>query len=83
MYLSSLVKPARKVIVSDTLINDNTFEFLKNRSPESTTMLTNSFHKFQNVPAVRLRSEREFLETLVETATQTNPSFSDPTRATS
>jgi hypothetical protein len=73
VLLSRLVKFARKVIVSDALINDNTFEFLKHRSPESTIMLTNTFQKFQNVPAVRLRSEREFLDKLVEHCNANKP----------
>jgi len=46
VLLSRLVKHARKVIVSDALINDNTFEFLKNRPPNGTIMLTNTFQKF-------------------------------------
>ncbi len=71
--LSRLVKFARKVIVSDALINDNTFEFLKHRSLESTIVLTNTIQKFQNVPAVRLRSEREFLDTLVEHCNSNQP----------
>ena len=73
VLLCRLVKHARRVIVSDALINDNTFEFLKNRRPESTIMLTNTFQKFQNVPAVRLRNELEFLEKLVERCNANQP----------
>ena len=52
--------------MSDALINDATFEFLKNRSPESTIMLSNAFQTFQSAPAVRLRDETEFLNKLME-----------------
>jgi hypothetical protein len=73
VLLSRLVKHAKKVIVSDALINDNTFEFLKNRRPETTIMLSNSFQKFQNVPAVRLRDENVFLQKLVEHCNSDKP----------
>jgi len=61
-----LIRHARKVIVSDALINDATFELLKHRDLAKNVFLTNQFKKFQNVPAVRLRSEEEFLAKLVE-----------------
>jgi hypothetical protein len=68
-----LAKFAGKVIVSDALINDNTFEFLKHRRPEATLMLTNGFKKFKDVPAVRLRSEPAFLEKLIEHCNANQP----------
>ncbi len=77
-----LVKFVREVIVPDALANDNTFEFLKHRSPENTMMFTNAFQKFQNVPAVRLIHECEFWEILVEHCNSNQPFlFSGPTRA--
>jgi hypothetical protein len=66
VLLQRLVKFAGKVIVSDALINDATFFFLKSRPLENTVMLTNTFQKFKNVPAVRVRSEPAFLEKLVD-----------------
>ncbi len=54
------------MIVSDALINDSTFELLKHRPLEKTVFLTNSFKKFEGVPAVRLRSEEDFLNKLLE-----------------
>ena len=54
------------MIVSDALIDDGTFELLKHRDLAKTVFPTNQFKKFQNVPAVRLRSEEEFLAKLVE-----------------
>lgn len=65
MMLCRLVRCAKKVIVSDALINDNTFELLKHRNLNKTVMLTNEFQKFAGVEAIRLRSEKEFLDTLV------------------
>ena len=64
--LTRLMKHAKKVIVSDALINDSTFELLKHRPLSKTVFLTNSFKKFSGVPAVRLRSEEAFLNKLVE-----------------
>ena len=66
VLLQRLVKFAGKVVVSDALINDNAFEFLKKRLLESTVMLSDGFQKFKNVPAVRVRSEQAFLETNME-----------------
>jgi len=73
VLISRLAKFAGKVIVSDALINDNTFEFLKHRRPEATLMLTNGFKKFKDVPAVRLRSEPAFLEKLIEHCNANQP----------
>ena len=64
--LTRIVRHARKVIVSDALINDSTFELLKHRPLKNTVFLTNEFKKFKAVPAVRLRNEEEFLSKLVE-----------------
>ena len=63
--LTRLIKHARKVIVSDALINDSTFELLKHRPLSRAVFLTNGFKKYEGVPAIRLRSEEEFLNTLV------------------
>ncbi len=64
-----------KVIVSDALINDATFELLKRRPLNKTVFLTNEFKKFEGVPAVRLRSEPEFLDKLVEHVNSNYPFF--------
>jgi len=62
--LTKFLRLAKKVIVSDALINDNTFELLKCRS--KTIMLTNEFKKYDGVNAIRLRSAQDFLDKLVE-----------------
>ena len=66
VLLTRFARCAGKLIVSDALISDNTFEFLKHRDATKTVMLTNMFQKFLDVPAVRVRSEPAFLEKLVE-----------------
>jgi hypothetical protein len=55
------------------LINDATFELLKNRALNKTVFLTNEFKKFEGVQATRLRSENEFLEKLVEHCNTNQP----------
>ena len=57
--LTRLMTYAQQVIVSDALIADNSFELLKHRTG-SRLFLTNTFQKFQDVPAVRVRDETEF-----------------------
>ena len=64
-YLQRLVNFAGKVIVSDALINDATFLFLKRRPKSDTIMLTNTFQKFEKIPTVRVRDETEFLNKLL------------------
>ena len=81
--LMRLMRYAGKVIVSDALINDATFELLKHRPLSNTVFLTNEFKKFEGVPAVRLRSEQDFLDKLVEHCKQIHHSCLAATRATS
>ena len=57
--LSRLVKHAKKVILSDAMINDAAFELLKNRAPG--LMIKNEFNKFEGIPAIRVRDEADFL----------------------
>ena len=80
--LTRLMKHAKKVIVSDALINDSTFELLKHRPLSTTVCLTNSFKKFSGVPAVRPRSEEAFLSKLVEHCNAGLPFCSGRTPAT-
>jgi hypothetical protein len=68
-----LMKFAKKVIVSDALINDATFELLKHRTLNKTVFLTNEFKKFDRVKAIRLRNESEFLDKLVEHCNSNQP----------
>ena len=71
--LTRLMKFAKKVIVSDALINDATFELLKHRALSKTVFLTNEFKKFEGVQAIRLRNEPEFLDKLVEHVNSNSP----------
>jgi hypothetical protein len=48
-YVANIVKHAKKVIVSDALINDNVFYFLRRRPPAKTIFVENSFNKVQNL----------------------------------
>ena len=51
------IKHAHKVIVSDALITDAVFQFLKNRDVDKMLYIENSFMKYEGVPATRLRNE--------------------------
>lgn len=62
--LIKLVTNCKKIIVSDALISDNVFEFLKYRADSNKVYLENSFLKFENVIAVRLFDENVFMEKL-------------------
>ena len=59
--LMKLVKNAYKVIVSDALINDATFELLKHRPNNKKIFIQNDYVKFSNVPAIRIKDEELFL----------------------
>ena len=64
--LSRIIRHAKKVIVSDALITDNVIEFLKHRNMDNAVIIENSFNKYLDVPAVRLRDENTFLEKLIQ-----------------
>ena len=64
--LIRIVKHAHKVIVSDAMIKDNTFEFLKHRSMDDMLFVEIKFLKFQGVPAVWVRDDKAFLDLLLE-----------------
>ena len=60
--LDRIIRNAHKVIVSDAIIRDNVFEFLKHRS--TPVMVTNSYPKFCGIQAQRIRDENTFLDML-------------------
>ena len=64
--LVKFIKKANKVIVSDAMIDDNVFEFLKYREQEKLIFIQNSLKKYQGVEAIRLRNENEFRDTLLK-----------------
>ena len=59
LQLTKIIKCAHKVIVSDAIIRDNVFEFLKHRTPP--LLVNNLFKKFEGVAAKRIRNEENFL----------------------
>jgi hypothetical protein len=60
--LSRLIKRAKKVILSDAMINGGAVELVKNRAPG--LVFKNEFKKFEGTPAVRMRDEHDFLQAL-------------------
>ena len=66
VVLMRIVRYAGKIIVSDALINDNVFEFLKHRDIKTTIFLKNNYQMFKDVPAVRIRDETNFLNKLLD-----------------
>lgn len=70
--LIRIIKHAHKVILSDALIKDNTFEFIKHRGINGLLYVENSFLKFQDVPAVRVREKEQFLNLLYEHCNNNN-----------
>ena len=64
LQLTKIIKCAHKVIVSDAIIRDNVFEFLKHRTPP--LLVNNLFKKFEGVPAKRIRNEENFLNEIKE-----------------
>ena len=59
--LVRFIKHAKKVIVSDALINDVVFQLLKNRPDKNKLLVINKFRKYKGIKAVRMRNEQEFL----------------------
>ena len=69
--LSRLLKHAKRVILSDAMINDGAFELVKNRAPG--LVLKNEFKRYLNTPAVRMRNEEEFLQLLRDHCNSNQP----------
>ena len=65
--LRRLIKYSHKVIISDRLINDSCINFLKCRTDDTKTIyINNTFKKYQNKPAIRMRNENKFIERIYE-----------------
>ena len=74
MYiLMRFIKHAKKVIVSDAMIDDNVFEFLKLRAVEETVFIENSFKKYKGIDAIRLRREHDFRDKLLNNCQSNRP----------
>jgi len=63
--LCGLITNAKKVIVSDALINDNVINFLNNRL-DNVLYYKNDFQKYKDIEALRIRDENKFLDKLEE-----------------
>lgn len=64
--LTRIIKHAHKIVLSDALIKDNVFEFIKYRNINNILYVENKFLKYQDVPAVRVRDEDKFLNLLYD-----------------
>jgi hypothetical protein len=62
--LMNFIDNAAKVIVSDAIIDDNCFEFLKNRN--NILFIENAYQKYKDIEAIRLRNEHDFRDALME-----------------
>ena len=65
-HLYRIIKLAHKVVVTDAIIRDNVFEFLKLRPPP--IMIRNTYQNFEGVPYHRVRDEQEFYNCLLYTS---------------
>lgn len=63
--LMDIMKHAKKVIVSDALINDNVISFLKHRETDQTLYINNLHQKYSGVKAIRIRDESKLLQQLL------------------
>ena len=65
--LMKLIKHCSKIIVSDALINDNVIQLLRCRKEANQTLfINNSFQKYKNKIAYRVRDENKFVEKIYE-----------------
>ena len=63
-HLYRIIKLAHKVVVTDAVIRDNVFEFLKLRS--TPLMIRNTYQNFKGVPYHRVRGQGEFYNMLLQ-----------------
>lgn len=64
--LKRMINNAKKVIVSDALINDNVFELLSSRTAPKKLFINNTFKKYYGINAIRIKDENLFLEKIME-----------------
>ena len=77
IILMKIIKNAKKIIVSDAIINDGVFEFLKYRDDKTKLFFINDYVKYSDIPAVRVKDETKFLE-MVKTKIMKNEPFLFP-----
>ena len=66
--LMKIIKNCHKLIVSDAIISDNVYNFIKTRENKHnrTFFIKNTFQKYKDVNAIRIRDEEQFLKLLTE-----------------
>ena len=71
--LMRLLKYCNKVIVSDALIHDNVVNFLKCRKQNNKTLyINNTYQKYKDKKAYRVRDETQFLEKIYSEIEKSN-----------
>jgi hypothetical protein len=72
--LMRIVKNCHKLILSDAKITDNVFNFIKTRemTKPKTISIENSFKKYQDVPAIKIRDEQLYLDMMIEHVEKNN-----------
>ena len=71
--LMMIIKNCHKIIVSDAIINDNTYNFLNCRPDDKQIYLINEFQKYTNIKAIRKRNENEFTDSLLNNCKNNKP----------
>ena len=65
--LIRFLKHAKKIVTSDAMINDNILYLLSNRLRTTKSLyVKNTFKKYKDVNAIRLRDENVFLNKLID-----------------
>lgn len=66
--LMRIVKNCHKLILSDAKINDNVFNFIRTREikKSQTLYIENSYKKYANIPAIKIRDEQLQLDMMIE-----------------
>lgn len=69
LILFKIIKYAHKIIVSDAVISDSVFKFLKyhmTTNPQQTIFIKNDFKKYKGINAYRVKDENKFKELITE-----------------
>ena len=64
--LKYIIENAYKVIVSDNFLNDGVFKLLEKRDKTKTLFINNTFQKYKNIDAERVKNEDDFKNKLIE-----------------
>ena len=69
LILFKIIKYAHKIIVSDAVISDSVFKFLRqqiNTNPQQVMFIKNDFKKYKGINAYRVKDENKFKELIEE-----------------